>query len=123
MLYMKQKFSPRKYQKESGDDWCNSKFVCTISSIQTQIYQVKNMIQQCIIIAICFYFLAGNISDFSPICNRYVCSPLGDRRYTISMIFTCWYSFCRILNSYHRTCETKLLIKILFIADNFIIFN
>ena len=46
MLLMKQKLALSKFEKEAGDDWRNSRYVYAISSIQAQIYQVRNVVRQ-----------------------------------------------------------------------------
>lgn len=45
-LYLKQKLALNKFQKEAGADWRNSRFVYAISSVQSQIFQIKNVVQQ-----------------------------------------------------------------------------
>lgn len=46
MLLMKQKLALSKFEKEAGDDWRNSRYMYAISSIQAQIYQVRNVVRQ-----------------------------------------------------------------------------
>ena len=45
-LYVKQTLALKKFSKEAGEDWRNSKFVYAISSVQLMIHQIKSLIKR-----------------------------------------------------------------------------
>ena len=45
-LYVKQSMALKRFEKEAGSDWRNSKYVYAISSIQAFIYQIKELIHR-----------------------------------------------------------------------------
>ena len=45
-LFMKLRLMLKRFQKDAGEDWRNSRFVYAISSVQAQIYQIKSVVQR-----------------------------------------------------------------------------
>ena len=45
-LYMKQNLALKKFMREGGDEWRNSKYVYAISSIQVQLYQIRAVVRR-----------------------------------------------------------------------------
>jgi len=46
LLFQKQKLALKKFQKEAGEDWRNSKYVYAISSVQSMIYQIQTIVRR-----------------------------------------------------------------------------
>ena len=46
ILFQKQKMALKKFQKEAGEDWRNTRYVYAISSVQAMIYQIQVIVKR-----------------------------------------------------------------------------